>query len=950
MLADYKSTRTGGKVIYSHLFLFDQIIYIYNMKHDSLKRSLRLSTALLLAAGNAFPVLAEQPERTPHAAMFLTAWPKADRSVPFLFAGEGREFRVLWGMDTAWDSEGNVRCGTNHIGKACMGTGRISFQPNDLVTSSGELTNAQKSALQSRLDHIALSGVKDVLLNCDHEALNDRDGLAHYRGKPQEWYKVIKASVSYARSKGFNVTSIAPFNEPDYGPWNEGSKDDFKEICRLISQDSDLAGIRLSAGNTLNCDAALEWYNYMKPYVSEGNTHQLAGSFDSYANFFTTVRRDGNHATADELHNVMEAIVGVEYGMQSGIWWGFDGVARGEFCQANVEGGARLGYAENRDAWSAASVYRLPDGRVKAFLGTSERQAHTSSYEFVCKDRDVYYDGFGPVRCYQMEMPGGGGYQDGQTNAERVVHITSGEDVPPFQLTEGDYVIMNKKTRFAMSITGGSTDNGAGICQYSYPGSNSRPYQQWRIAPVSPRIGGDFSYFFIRSTRNTDMLLDVVSWSSTSGGSICAYAGGAGTNEQWYFEYAGDGDYYIRSRFSGLYLEVTNGSMQSGTAIRQADFNGKPQQRWRLIPVDAQRELVPPAVPAGLQAKAQSASIRLSWEEVADDDCDGYMVLQGEEQADGSVLWNVIGRKIQGPAFIDNSCVSGRSYRYKVRSIDRCSNMSECSEEVAAQTKPRPAVVAQYEFDKSLFDLSANQMDAVSSGKLSYVGSQKKSGGQSLFLNGTDAFLKLPPAVSSSRQMTVTTWVRWSGGDIWQRIFDFGNDTNQYFLLTPSNGDDMRFIIKNGGGEQVLPTGKKLPTAKWCHVAVAIGDDGIRIYLDGEEVAASGSITIRPSDILPARCYLGRSQYDADPYLKGFIDDFRIYNYALTADEVVKVMQDAADGLGNIPADTASPVVETEYYSVEGKQLPAPSKGITIARQRHANGKQTVKKTAKSSL
>ena len=78
-----------------------------------------------------------------------------------------------------------------------------------------------------------------------------------------------------------------------------------------------------AGGNTLNCDEALPWYNALKDYLDEGNTHQLAGSFDNYALFFQTVKNDGKVVTADELHNVGEAIVGVEYGMENGIWWSF---------------------------------------------------------------------------------------------------------------------------------------------------------------------------------------------------------------------------------------------------------------------------------------------------------------------------------------------------------------------------------------------------------------------------------------------------------------------------------------------------------------------------------------------------------------------------------------------------------------------------------------------------
>ena len=202
--------------------------------------------------------------------------------------------------------------------------------------------------------------------------------------------------MKYIRTKGFNVITVSPFNEPDYTPWGEGTKAHFRSIAKKIAEDAELQGIRISAGNTLNCDQALSWYNYMKPYVTEGNTHQLAGGFDTYAAFWQQVRADGNHATADELHNVGEAFIGAHYGMQSGVWWGWDGAARGKYCKASFAG-KEIGYAENRSAWTAATVYKCGDGRIDAFVGSSERQATTSAFDFTATDRPVYYDGYGPV-------------------------------------------------------------------------------------------------------------------------------------------------------------------------------------------------------------------------------------------------------------------------------------------------------------------------------------------------------------------------------------------------------------------------------------------------------------------------------------------------------------------------------------------------------------------------
>ena len=108
--------------------------------------------------------------------------------------------------------------------------------------------------------------------------------------------------------------------------------------------------------------------------------------------------------------------MGVEYGMQTGIWWGTAEYARGEFVKASD--GVRLGYAEHRPNWTAASVYRHPDGKIQAFGGTSERQAVTTTYRFFSKNMDVFYDGNGPQREYTMVLPGGTGYQNGQSNAE----------------------------------------------------------------------------------------------------------------------------------------------------------------------------------------------------------------------------------------------------------------------------------------------------------------------------------------------------------------------------------------------------------------------------------------------------------------------------------------------------------------------------------------------------
>lgn len=824
---------------------------------------------------------------------------------------------IKWGMDTAWDSEDNVRRGTNYIGKDVMSTGRISFQPSNLVDENGNLSDAQKKALDSRLNHIAISGVRDVILNCDHEKLIKEN----YVGKPNEWHRVIKASVLYAKSKGFNVVTISPFNEPDYTGWGEGSKADFKAIAKLIYEDPDLAGIRVSAGNTLNCDQALSWYNYMLPYATEGNTHQLAGSFQTYADFWKKVRNDGNYATADELHNVGEAFIGAHYGMQSGVWWGWDGAARGEYCRASFYG-KEIGYAENRTAWTAATVYKRNDGRMDAFLGTSERQANPSSYEFVSTDRPVFYDGYGPTYTYTVDMPGGNDYQNGQTNAERMVLIHSGEDAPLDPIKAGTYVIMNVKAKLCIGTYNNLQTNATGVALRKYSINSITPnintLYQWDLTPVPMTGQGDLGYFFLSWKKDDKMFLDVNNWSTSAGGNIINVYGGKGTNEQWFVEYAGEGNWYIRSRHSGLYLETKNGGTATNTYIQQAAFSGKEEQKWRFLPVENKPslEVEAPAAPTGLATEIQSGSIRLSWNANTEEDVDGYNIFRRLEDADSADAYDMIGRIVKGTEFIDNDVTPGMSYVYKIKAVDYSRNQSESSAESTAKANEEKALIAHYDFEDTTDDASVNTLNGQANGGTSFSSVMKKVGNKSLYLKGTDGYLSLPPALGNLSEMTIALWVNISSTSKgWQRIFDFGNGTDQYFFLTPSNGSEMRLVMKNGGDEQVLSTTRA--TTGWHYIAVTLAPEAVTLYVDGK-ATTSTAITLRPSDIRPKRNYIGRSQFIADPLFTGYIDDLRIYNYAITAEEV-ETLRNGGEITGIKSVEKKDePVLEKTIYNLQG--------------------------------
>jgi len=110
-------------------------------------------------------------------------------------------------------------------------------------------------------------------------------------------------------------------------------------------------------------------------------------------------------------------------------------------------------------------------------------------------------------------------------------------------------------------------------------------------------------------------------------------------------------------------------------------------------------------------------------------------------------------------------------------------------------------------------------------------------------------------------------------------------------FLTPRNSvtGAVRFAItiSGAGGEQQITGSSALSAGIWTHVTVThSGNTGI-LYVDGSEVARNNSMSFTPDSMgSTTQNYIGRSQYSADAYLNGRVDDFRIYDNALNAYEV----------------------------------------------------------------
>ncbi|MBR6196960.1 MAG: RICIN domain-containing protein [Bacteroidaceae bacterium] len=837
------------------------------------------------------------------------------RSIPartlfFDFNGTGERMpKINWGIDCAWISEANMLQGRNYMNlfNNNISLVRVSFQPTYALNGTS-LSNDHLVDLNERLRIVGLLGTTPgVCLNSDPKPINGGGytvaPMYSNGANATNWVNLMKATGKYVESHGYPVVSVAPFNEPDYG-WGHGSKNDLNNICRAARNDSWFNGKRLMTGSTLNCSEAWGWFSATQTYADEGNTHQLAGTFADFKSFFQRVKAAGKVVTEDELHNTMEAMVGANYGLNNGIWWGTAEHTRSQFCRASDGNGYRLAYAEIDDAFMAASVYRnTQDGVTEAFVGASERQAKQSSFGFVSRDRDVYYDGYGPTRAYFVDMPAdpNGSYGTAlQRNAEGVIKIQSGEDVQPSPVA-GTWQIVNVANGKVLTGVGSNTSIGAYNVTLSTSVAND-VRQAWKVQHLPHNNGGDFSYEYItlaNQNQPATFYLDDLDWSFDEGKQVIIYPGGGSGCEQWWFEYAGNGSYYIHNRYSNLVLDGANGSTVVQRTLTRAN-----SQKWKLADPSIVADRTAPSTPTGLSATGLLAAIKLTWNANNNSDLNGYTILRATY---GQNDWNTIARAVKGTTYVDNTAVQGVRYSYKIKAIDKSSNISSASSTVNAITNGSQGLVASYSFDNNTADATANMMGAATN-----AGYANGHNGKALSFNGS-TYALLPYQIGNMQEMTFCSWVRWDGGNAWQRIFDFGNGEDAYFFLTPSNvNGKLTFEIKANGTVQTFNASSALATNTWKHVAVTIRSGRVVVYVDGQAVVSSSNITLRPSDVAGVCNYLGRSQFVVDPMFRGLIDDVRIYNYALSQSEVQSV---AGTGGTGSSASPDNPIDVTSYLA-----------------------------------
>ena len=290
--------------------------------------------------------------------------------------------------------------------------------------------------------------------------------------------------------------------------------------------------------------------------------------------------------------------------------------------------------------------------------------------------------------------------------------------------------------------------------------------------------------------------------------------------------------------------------------------------------------------PGGLAATGAIDAINLTWS--AANGATGYTVKRAT--ATGGP-YTPVATNISPASYADTAVITGTRYYYIVTSVKGVDESAAGAEVSAVAVPPPPGV--HLRFDESsgttAADASGNGWNGTLAGGAAFAAGRINN---AVNLNGTNTqFVTLPTGVVAGYNgFTIAAWVRPTAVSAWSRIFDFGTGTTNYMFLSPmaGAGGPVRFAIRTTAvAEQVINGTAALTAGVWTHVAVTLSGSTGTLYVNGVAVGTNNAMTLKPSSLgNTTQNYIGDSQFTADPGFNGLVDEFQIYNRALTPEEV----------------------------------------------------------------
>ncbi|MFD0616118.1 LamG-like jellyroll fold domain-containing protein [Paenibacillus sp. GCM10027629] len=196
-------------------------------------------------------------------------------------------------------------------------------------------------------------------------------------------------------------------------------------------------------------------------------------------------------------------------------------------------------------------------------------------------------------------------------------------------------------------------------------------------------------------------------------------------------------------------------------------------------------------------------------------------------------------------------------------------------------------------FNSNGNDSIPNGFNATLHGSAAFDTTNKMEGSASLSLDGADGNYASADLVSTKTDdLTLTAWVKWNGATSGsQTILSNGDGlTNGYSIVLDHNQGDKVSIAING--QTILESQTALTAGQWTNVTATSRNGTWELYVNGNSVPVTNNATTPAAPTTGT--YIGADSSGKHGF-NGRIDAVRIYNQALSTDQIKAIANETSD-------------------------------------------------------
>lgn len=165
--------------------------------------------------------------------------------------------------------------------------------------------------------------------------------------------------------------------------------------------------------------------------------------------------------------------------------------------------------------------------------------------------------------------------------------------------------------------------------------------------------------------------------------------------------------------------------------------------------------------------------------------------------------------------------------------------------------------------------------------------------GQALSFDGADDYVKTSSVISINTTYTTSVWFKYTGGSGLRTIFHRGDANSCYYepYFAVDASSNLKVKVSGCGDSGLIDNSYALAENNWYNAILVVNGNSQTLYINGNQAAIASRTPNNDTDWVAV---MGARSVPSDELFTGLIDEVRVYNRALSADEVLNLYQTGA--------------------------------------------------------